>query len=48
MLACGIEGTTLPLQHGFPLRAVIPWLLGGKNASALWLLRLLAAALPRP
>ncbi len=32
VLGYGIGGNTLPLKHGFPLRAVIPRLLGYKNA----------------
>lgn len=32
LLAYGAGGNTLPLEHGFPLRAVIPRLLGYKNA----------------
>jgi DMSO/TMAO reductase YedYZ molybdopterin-dependent catalytic subunit len=32
MLAYGVAGSTLPLDHGFPLRAVVPRLYGYKNA----------------
>lgn len=32
MLAYGVDGSTLPLIHGFPLRVVIPRLFGYKNA----------------
>ncbi len=32
MLAYGVAGSTLPLDHGFPLRVVVPRLLGYKNA----------------
>jgi DMSO/TMAO reductase YedYZ molybdopterin-dependent catalytic subunit len=32
LLAYGIAGATLPLKHGFPLRLVVPRLLGYKNA----------------
>lgn len=32
MLAYGVCGATLPLDHGFPLRLVVPRLLGYKNA----------------
>jgi hypothetical protein len=32
ILGYGIGGNTLPLKHGFPLRVVIPRLLGYKNA----------------
>lgn len=32
MLGYGVGGATLPLKHGFPLRVVIPRLLGYKNA----------------
>jgi len=32
MLAYGVDGMTLPLRHGFPLRLVIPRLLAYKNA----------------
>ncbi len=28
----GVAGSTLPLDHGFPLRVVVPRLLGYKNA----------------
>jgi DMSO/TMAO reductase YedYZ molybdopterin-dependent catalytic subunit len=32
ILAYGVAGSTLPLAHGFPLRVVVPRLLGYKNA----------------
>jgi DMSO/TMAO reductase YedYZ molybdopterin-dependent catalytic subunit len=32
MLAYGVDGRTLPLSHGFPLRAVVPRLLAYKSA----------------
>ncbi len=32
ILAYGVDGATLPLKHGFPLRLVVPRLLGYKNA----------------
>jgi DMSO/TMAO reductase YedYZ molybdopterin-dependent catalytic subunit len=32
ILAYGVAGSTLPLDHGFPLRVVVPRLLGYKNA----------------
>jgi DMSO/TMAO reductase YedYZ molybdopterin-dependent catalytic subunit len=32
LLAYGIDGNTIPLAHGFPLRLVIPRLFGYKNA----------------
>jgi len=32
MFAYGIDGSTLPLTHGFPLRLVVPRLFGYKNA----------------
>jgi DMSO/TMAO reductase YedYZ molybdopterin-dependent catalytic subunit len=32
LLGYGIAGATLPLRHGFPLRVVVPRLLGYKNA----------------
>jgi DMSO/TMAO reductase YedYZ molybdopterin-dependent catalytic subunit len=32
MLGYGVGGNTLPVEHGFPLRVVIPRLLGYKNA----------------
>ena len=32
LLAYGVAGNTLPLRHGFPLRLVVPRLLGYKNA----------------
>lgn len=31
ILAMGIDGSTLPLKHGFPARIVVPRLLGYKN-----------------
>jgi DMSO/TMAO reductase YedYZ molybdopterin-dependent catalytic subunit len=35
MLAYGVAGSTLPLDHGFPLRVVVPRLFGYKNAKYL-------------
>jgi hypothetical protein len=35
LLGYGIAGATLPLRHGFPLRLVVPRLLGYKNAKYL-------------
>jgi DMSO/TMAO reductase YedYZ molybdopterin-dependent catalytic subunit len=32
ILAYGVAGSTLPLDHGFPLRVVVPRLFGYKNA----------------
>ncbi len=32
LLGYGVSGNTLPLEHGFPLRLVVPRLLGYKNA----------------
>lgn len=32
ILAYGVAGSTIPLNHGFPLRVVVPRLLGYKNA----------------
>jgi DMSO/TMAO reductase YedYZ molybdopterin-dependent catalytic subunit len=32
LLGYGVDGSTLPLSHGFPLRLVVPRLLGYKNA----------------
>jgi len=32
MMAYGINGSTIPLPHGFPLRLVIPYKFGYKNA----------------
>jgi len=32
MFAYGIEGSTIPLTHGFPLRLVVPRMYGYKNA----------------
>jgi len=32
LLAYGVAGSTLPLDHGFPLRVVVPRLFGYKNA----------------
>jgi DMSO/TMAO reductase YedYZ molybdopterin-dependent catalytic subunit len=38
LLAYGIDAKTLPLTHGFPLRLVVPRMLGYKNAK--WLKRI--------
>ena len=35
LLGYGVGGATLPLAHGFPLRLVVPRLLGYKNAKCL-------------
>jgi DMSO/TMAO reductase YedYZ molybdopterin-dependent catalytic subunit len=35
LLGYGIGGATLPLKHGFPVRLVVPRLLGYKNAKCL-------------
>jgi DMSO/TMAO reductase YedYZ molybdopterin-dependent catalytic subunit len=35
LLGYGVNGSTLPLAHGFPLRLVVPRLLGYKNAKYL-------------
>jgi DMSO/TMAO reductase YedYZ molybdopterin-dependent catalytic subunit len=35
LLGYGIDGSTLPLPHGFPVRLVVPRLLGYKNAKYL-------------
>jgi DMSO/TMAO reductase YedYZ molybdopterin-dependent catalytic subunit len=35
LLGYGVDGSTLPLAHGFPLRLVVPRLLGYKNAKYL-------------
>jgi DMSO/TMAO reductase YedYZ molybdopterin-dependent catalytic subunit len=35
LLGYGVDGSTLPLEHGFPLRLVVPRLLGYKNAKYL-------------
>jgi len=35
LLGYGVAGSTLPLAHGFPLRLVVPRLLGYKNAKYL-------------
>jgi len=35
LLGYGVGGATLPLEHGFPLRLVVPRLLGYKNAKYL-------------
>jgi DMSO/TMAO reductase YedYZ molybdopterin-dependent catalytic subunit len=35
LLAYGVGGSTLPLAHGFPVRLVVPRLLGYKNAKYL-------------
>jgi sulfoxide reductase catalytic subunit YedY len=35
LLGYGVDGSTLPLAHGFPVRLVVPRLLGYKNAKYL-------------
>jgi DMSO/TMAO reductase YedYZ molybdopterin-dependent catalytic subunit len=35
LLGYGVGGSTLPIEHGFPLRLVVPRLLGYKNAKYL-------------
>ena len=35
LLGYGVDGSTLPLPHGFPVRLVVPRLLGYKNAKYL-------------
>ncbi len=45
MLAYGVCGSTLPLDHGFPLRLVIPRLLGYKSAKYVQRLELTDAPL---
>jgi DMSO/TMAO reductase YedYZ molybdopterin-dependent catalytic subunit len=35
LLGYGVGGSTLPVAHGFPLRLVVPRLLGYKNAKYL-------------
>lgn len=40
MLAYGINESTIPMAHGFPLRLVIPRLLGYKNAKYLYRIEL--------
>lgn len=40
LLGYGIDGNTLPLKHGFPLRVVIPRLLGYKNAKYVYRIEL--------
>ncbi|HEY3452386.1 MAG TPA: molybdopterin-dependent oxidoreductase, partial [Myxococcales bacterium] len=40
LLGYGIEGSTLPLKHGFPARVVVPRLLGYKNAKYVYRLEL--------
>jgi DMSO/TMAO reductase YedYZ molybdopterin-dependent catalytic subunit len=40
LLAYGVAGATLPLSHGFPLRVVVPRLLGYKNAKYVYRLEL--------
>jgi DMSO/TMAO reductase YedYZ molybdopterin-dependent catalytic subunit len=36
MLAYGIDGSTIPLAHGFPLRLVVPRMLAYKNAKYIY------------
>jgi len=43
MLGYGVGGNTLPVDHGFPLRVVIPRLLGYKNAKYVERIELAAA-----
>lgn len=45
LLAFGVGGSTLPLDHGFPLRVVVPRLLGYKNAKYVHRLELAAEPL---
>ncbi|MHB8763675.1 MAG: molybdopterin-dependent oxidoreductase [Deferrisomatales bacterium] len=45
LLAFGVVGSTLPLEHGFPLRVVVPRLLGYKNAKYVHRLELAAEPL---
>ncbi len=40
LLAYGIDGSTIPFPHGFPLRLVIPRLLGYKNSKYLYRIEL--------
>jgi DMSO/TMAO reductase YedYZ molybdopterin-dependent catalytic subunit len=40
MMAFGINGSTLPLQHGFPLRLVIPYKWGYKSAKYVYRIEL--------
>ena len=44
LLAYGLAGSTLPFKHGFPLRIVIPRLLGYKNAKYVYRVQLTDAA----
>lgn len=45
LLAFGVAGSILPLDHGFPLRVVVPRLLGYKNAKYVHRLELAAEPL---
>ncbi len=45
LLAYGVGGATLPLAHGFPLRVVVPRLLGYKNAKYVYRITLSAEPL---
>lgn len=40
MLSFGIGGSTIPMPHGFPLRLVVPRLLGYKNAKYIYRIEL--------
>lgn len=40
MMAYGIDGSTLPLQHGFPLRLVVPYKWGYKSAKYVYRIEL--------
>jgi DMSO/TMAO reductase YedYZ molybdopterin-dependent catalytic subunit len=45
LLAYGVAGSTLPLDHGFPLRVVVPRLFGYKNAKYVYRVELSAEPL---
>ncbi|MBN1652456.1 MAG: molybdopterin-dependent oxidoreductase [Deltaproteobacteria bacterium] len=45
MLAYGIDGSTIPVAHGFPLRLVIPRMLAYKNSKYLYRIELTDAAI---
>lgn len=40
LLTYGVAGSTLPIKHGFPLRVVIPRLLGYKSAKFVYRVQL--------
>ncbi len=46
MMAYGIDGSTIPLPHGFPLRLVVPYKWGYKSAKYVYGIELTDSAVP--